>query len=242
MISFGKFQECFPELCRQRVRIAAIDNTQQGLGGFVKVLEQPPVMTVVAAVHDVPALLEACERESPDVAVVDLGLPLPEDGIAVCRELRRRFPALRVMLATAFEAAGVRAEVRKTGAAHGFALKRYSDGLFWKCVLDVAAGRLAFPNYKAGCLAQELSDEAKQRLLDPACHEVLAALAAILQTTPGSGYGAVKELLIAYAGHRRLGNEKQVRAVLEKVRTLLGMHSTEAARWYAQVTAPTLRP
>ena len=237
MITFGQFQACFPELCRRRVRLALIDDSLQGRGGLCAMLDQPPVLTVVAQAADGPALLAACAREAPEVAVVDLCMPLPEDGLALCRELKRHFPRVRLLLVTGHESARARAEARKTEAVHGYALKRYSDGLLWKCVLDIAAGRLAFPSYKGGWLAEELSDGAKLHLLDAASREVLTALAALLRSTALSEYGVIKELVLAHAGHPRLGNDKHVRRVLEKVRDVLGMKSIPAARWYAQAGA-----
>lgn len=242
MITFGQFQACFPALCRRQVRIVVTDDSLQGRGGLCAMLEQPPVLTVVAQVADGPALLAACAREAPDVAVVDLCMPLPEDGLALCRELRRHFPRVRVMVVTGHESARARAEARKTEAVHGYALKRYSDGLLWKCVLDVAAGRVAFPSYKGGWLAEELSDAAKLHLLDAPSREVLAALAALLRDTPVNEYGVIKELVLAHAAHPRLGHDKHVRRTLEKVRDLLGMKSLPAARWYAHAQAEALAP
>ncbi len=55
---------------------------------------------VVAAVADGDALLEAIERETPDVCVVDVRLPpdFRDEGIRAALEARRRIPGLPVLV------------------------------------------------------------------------------------------------------------------------------------------------
>jgi DNA-binding response OmpR family regulator len=56
---------------------------------------------VVDAVGDGEAALAACETARPDLVVLDLNLP-GQDGIAVCRALRRRYtPSPGVIMVTA---------------------------------------------------------------------------------------------------------------------------------------------
>lgn len=241
MLTFAEFQEHFPELCGQRVRLVIADDSLQGRGGLSAMLEQPPVLTVVACVPAAAELFSACERFDPDVAVVDLCLPREEDGLAACRAVKARYPRVRVLMVTAHETARARGEAR-AAKADGYALKRFSDGLLWKSVLEVAAGRPAFPSYKGGWLTQELPDEAKLQLIDDAAREVLGALTPLLQTTRPHEYGVIKDLLRAHPKHPRLGNDAHVRRVLERIRERLGMKSIAAARWYARVTGTTASP
>jgi len=241
MLTFAEFQEHFENLCGQRVRIVIADDSQQGRGGLSAILEQPPVLSVVACVPTVPELFAACERFGPDVAVLDLCLPREEDGLAACRALRTRHPGVRVLMVTAHETARARVEA-KAAKADGYALKRFSDGVLWKAVLEVEAGRPAFPCYKGGWLTQELPDAAKLKLIDAPAREVLSALTLLLQTARPHEYGVIKDLLRANGGHPRLGNEAHVRRVLERIRERLGMKSIAAARWYARVTGSPTPP
>lgn len=241
MLTFIEFQEHFQELCGQRVRIVIADDSQQGRGGLSAMLEQPPVLSVVACVPSVPELFAACERFEPDVAVMDLCMPREEDGLAACRTVKARYPRVRVLIVTAHETARARCEA-KTAGADGYALKRFSDGVLWKSVLEVATGRPAFPSYKGGWLTQELPDAAKLRLIDAPAREVLDALIPLLQTPRPHEYGVIKDLLRAHVGHPRLGNDAHVRRVLERIRERLGMKSITAARWYARMTGTQAPP
>ena len=135
------------------------------------------------------------------------------------------------------EAERARAEVKASGVVQGYALKNYSDGLLWKCVLEVAAGQNAFPTHKSGWLALELPDQTKLRQLDRQSVEVLGALAALPQIDTAQEYVLIKELTRVHATHVRLGQEGHVRRVLERVRRRLGMRSVEAARWFKRVSA-----
>jgi len=67
--------------------------------GLTRLLEENG-MEVVAAVEDGEALLEAIEREAPDVCVVDVRLPpsFRDEGIRAAVEARRRVPGLPVLV------------------------------------------------------------------------------------------------------------------------------------------------
>lgn len=54
----------------------------------------------VRAAADGPALWREFDARAPDVVVLDLGLP-GEDGIAIAAELRRRAPAIGIVMTTA---------------------------------------------------------------------------------------------------------------------------------------------
>ena len=237
MMTFPEFRACFPELYRQRVRVVIADDSLLGRKGLTALLRQPPVIAVAACVGTAPELLSACAEKAPDVAVVDLCLPQKGDGLAASREIRARFPRLPILLVTGHEAERARAEVKASGVVQGYALKNYSDGLLWKCVLEVAAGQNAFPTHKSGWLALELPDQTKLRQLDRQSVEVLGALAALPQIDTAQEYGLIKELTRVHATHVRLGQEGHVRRVLERVRRRLGMRSVETARWFKRVSA-----
>jgi DNA-binding NarL/FixJ family response regulator len=61
-------------------------------------------MEIVAAVGDLPALREVCDRERPDVIVVDIRMPPSntDDGIRLATELRDRHPDMGVVVLSQF--------------------------------------------------------------------------------------------------------------------------------------------
>jgi DNA-binding response OmpR family regulator len=64
-------------------------------------------------------VLEAVDFHEPDVVVVDLHLP-GLDGLQILGQLRRRWPALPVIVMTAFGGADVEERVRRLGATGYF--------------------------------------------------------------------------------------------------------------------------
>jgi DNA-binding NarL/FixJ family response regulator len=91
--------------------------------------------TVAEALARVPAV-------RPDVVVVDMRLP-DGDGAELCRTLRQRLPALRVLVLTSYsDEEALRSAVR-AGAA-GFLLKQVRGPVLIAAVRTVAAGGTLF--------------------------------------------------------------------------------------------------
>jgi DNA-binding NarL/FixJ family response regulator len=103
---------------------------------------------VVAAVADGPALLDAVEQTSPDVAIVDVRLPpaFRDEGVRAALELRRRRPAFPVLILSQYVEQTYAAELLADGTGGvGYLLKdRVSDVReFVEAVRRVAGGGMA---------------------------------------------------------------------------------------------------
>ena len=79
-------------------------------------------VNVVFADHGAAAL-QAMESQTPDVVLTDLQMP-EMDGLQLVREVRRRHPAVPVVLMTAMGSEEIAAEALRVGAA-GYVPKRY---------------------------------------------------------------------------------------------------------------------
>ena len=86
------------------IRIALGDDSLIVREGIGHLLAGDPDMEVVATVGDLPALREACDRERPDVVVVDIRMPPThtDDGIRLATELRDRHPDMGVVVLSQF--------------------------------------------------------------------------------------------------------------------------------------------
>ena len=230
MMTFTQFQAAYPALCEQRVRLVVGDDSIIGQAGMRELMQQPPCLQVLAVTATREELLAACRAYRPELVVLDLCFPLATDGLATCRAVRREFPQTRVLIATGSESARARGEAREAGAS-GYALKQFSNGLLWKCALEIASGRETFPASEPGWLAPELTDAQKLALLAPHEVELLAAFAALVTGNPLKQHGAIKELFDLKPGY----SEPTVRDILERIRRKLGCRSLEAAQWYAQL-------
>ncbi|WP_327085577.1 response regulator transcription factor [Nonomuraea sp. NBC_01738] len=168
--------------------------------------------TVVAAVGDAPALLAAVERESPDVAVVDVRMPPShtDEGLRAALEIRSRRPGVGVLVLSQY--------VEKTYAARlltgdtagvGYLLKdRVSEVAEFLASLErVRAGDAVFdPEVVRQLLARTTQGELLARL-SPRELDVLRHLA------QGYANQAVAELL-----HVSLSTvEKHVNAIMDKL-------------------------
>ena len=103
---------------------------------------------VVAAVADGPALLDAVEETTPDVAIVDVRLPpaFRDEGVRAALELRRRRPGFPVLILSQYVEQTYAAELLADGTGGvGYLLKdRVSDVReFVEAVRRVASGGMA---------------------------------------------------------------------------------------------------
>lgn len=100
-------------------------------------LEDAPGIRLVGEAGTAAAALALCARERPDVLLLDIRLP-DGDGIEVCRQLRQREAATRVIMLTSVgDGRAVDAAIRD--GAHGYLLKEVNDRGLVEAVRAVAA-------------------------------------------------------------------------------------------------------
>ncbi|HYZ98922.1 MAG TPA: response regulator transcription factor [Acidimicrobiales bacterium] len=136
---------------------------------------------VLAAVDDAESLLAACERDRPDLCIVDVRLPpgFSDEGVRAAAELRRRWPGTPVLVLSQFVEERYASELLVDDAGGlGYLLKdRVADvGEFVDALRRVAAGGTALdPEVVAQLLVRR-----RRRPVDdltPREREVLALMA-----------------------------------------------------------------
>lgn len=249
MMTFEKFKERYPEWSGQRVRLVVADDSLLGREGMRKLMTQPPMLKVAAIASTAEALYPLCEQHHPTVVILDLCLPLPADGLAACRKLHERFPDLPVLVVTGHEQELAVKEVKAAGAK-GYAIKNFSDGLLWKCVLTLAKGGEAFQHPQTRWLPEELNDAQRLARLARSKPSEVGLLTAFARMTQRPGFrthGAIKQLRTEVEasqsellrGLKDGAAERLARDILEQLRKRLGFHSSvEAAQWYARTLPP----
>jgi PAS domain S-box-containing protein len=127
----------------ERIRIVLGDDHAVVLSGLRALFEAEPDFRVVATATDGEQLRRAVERCRPDVAVVDVKMPVM-DGLSCLEHIRRTSPETKVLMLTAFADGPTLQAILRAGA----------DGLLLKCdppdqavqgVRQVMAGALVFP-------------------------------------------------------------------------------------------------
>ena len=120
------------------IRVLVADDEPLMAAGIRTVLESAPDIEVVAEAGDGRAAVDAALRHRVDVALLDIRMP-GMDGLAALAELRRRLPALRVVILTSF---GAEPNVHRALAAgaSGFVLKNCAPDELIRAVRAVHDG------------------------------------------------------------------------------------------------------
>jgi two-component system response regulator DesR len=148
------------------LRILLAEDVAMVRGALVALIELEPDLKVVAAVERGDEILPAALAHRPEVAIIDIDLPVV-DGITASERLHEELPDCRTLILTNLGRAGT---LRRALAAHvsGYMLKDAPPEQLAMAIRNVAAGRrvidpqLAVSTWEGG-----------QNPLSPREHEVL---------------------------------------------------------------------
>jgi two-component system, NarL family, response regulator NreC len=110
--------------------------------GLLKLLEERPEWEVVAEVGDGREAVRAAVALTPDVAIIDVAMPLL-NGIDAAQQILRRVPATRILMLSMHADEAYVTRALQAGAT-GYLLKDSAGKELFKAVEAVAAGRPFF--------------------------------------------------------------------------------------------------
>jgi DNA-binding NarL/FixJ family response regulator len=157
--------------------------------------------------------VETAERSSPDVVLLDIGLP-DRSGFAVGQEILERLPSARIVVVTSLDDQRTLQEVIRLGF-HGFLTKDTRLPLLVRAIGDAADGQLSIP-HRLAARARYDGDRDADLLasqLTPREREVLALLtsgasspeiARTLAVSPNTVRTHVQSILAKLQVHSRL--------------------------------------
>lgn len=119
-------------------RLLLVDDHEVFRIGLRTVLEFEPDFKVVGEAGDALSGVQAAESLRPDVVLMDVRLG-GIDGVQACREIRSRFPDVRVLMLTSFADEDVVMSSIMAGAA-GFVTKNVGRAELLRAIRAVAAG------------------------------------------------------------------------------------------------------
>jgi two-component system, NarL family, response regulator NreC len=143
-----------------RVRILLADDHTIVRQGLRKLLEERPDWEVIAEAGDGREAVRLAEQHKPDVAILDVAMPLL-NGIEATRQITRRMPGTRVLVLSMHADEAYVTQILQAGAT-GYLLKDSADVDLLKAVGEAAQGRSFF----SPAIARVMLDDYVRQLAD----------------------------------------------------------------------------
>jgi two-component system, NarL family, response regulator NreC len=143
-----------------RIRILLADDHTVVRQGLRKVLEEQPDWEVVAEAGDGREAVRLCEQHKPDIAILDVAMPLL-NGIEATRQITRRMPNTRVLVLSMHADEAYVTQILQAGAT-GYLLKDSADVDLVQAAGEVAKGKSFF----SPAIARVMLDDYVRQLAD----------------------------------------------------------------------------
>ncbi|HEX5109770.1 MAG TPA: response regulator transcription factor [Vicinamibacterales bacterium] len=132
--------------------------------GLRKVLEERREWSVVAEAGDGREAVRLAEQHKPDIAIIDIGMPLL-NGIEATRQIVRKLPMTRVLVLTMHADEAYVGQMQQAGAS-GYVLKDSADQDLVEAVSQVSKGRSFYSPAVAQMMLDEYVRHGEHRLAD----------------------------------------------------------------------------
>lgn len=142
------------------LRILLADDHTVVRQGLRKVLEARPEWQVVAEAGDGREAVRLAEETAPDVAILDVAMPLL-NGIEAVRQIARKVPSTRMLVLSMHADEAYVTQMLRAGAA-GYLLKDSADVDLLQAVDAVSAGKSFF----SPAIARVIADDYVRQLAD----------------------------------------------------------------------------
>ncbi|HEY0944578.1 MAG TPA: response regulator transcription factor [Opitutaceae bacterium] len=141
-----------------RIKVLIADDHVTVLEGLAAIIGRQPDMTVVAEACDGEQVVALWAQHRPDVALIDLRMPVL-DGVRAIDRIRKQDPAARIIVLTTFDSDHDILNAIKAGAK-GYLLKDSRRDELLDCIRKVNNGETCLPASLVQKLAVSLSREA----------------------------------------------------------------------------------
>lgn len=151
----------------ETIRVLVADDHPVVCRGIAAIIQSEPGMVIAGEASDGQQAIELFRKLSPDVALIDLRMPVLS-GVDAIRTILREFPAARVIVLTTYKGDEDVHRALKAGAS-GYLLKGMPSSELLEAIRKVHAGQRHFPKPVLDLLADrppqsELSDRELQVL------------------------------------------------------------------------------
>jgi len=142
----------------EKIRVLIADDHVTVREGLAAMIGRQPDMMVVGEAANGREAVDLWRKHRPDVALLDLRMPLL-DGVGAIDEIRRRDASARVVVLTTFDTDNEISRAIKAGAK-GYLLKDAQREELLECIRKVHAGETCIPPALVAKLAASMSSEA----------------------------------------------------------------------------------
>ena len=143
-----------------KVRIVLADDHTIVRQGLRKVLEERSDWEVIAEAGDGREAVRLCEQHRPDVAILDVAMPLL-NGIEATRQITKRVPSTRILVLSMHADEAYVTQILQAGAT-GYLLKDSADVDLFNAVEEAAKGRSFF----SPAIASLMLDDYRRQMMD----------------------------------------------------------------------------
>lgn len=123
----------------RQVRVVVVDDEMLIREGIVSLLQADPRIAVVGTGSNGQEAIDLTSELQPDVVVTDIRMPVM-DGIQAAREIKARWPAVRVALLTSFAQDGYVLEGLSAGV-DGYLVKGAAPAALTSGLISIASGQ-----------------------------------------------------------------------------------------------------
>jgi len=136
-------------------RIVLADDHMLFRQGMKKIIDELPEIQVVGAANDGLEAIDLVKELLPDLAILDISIP-KLSGIEVCREIRRLFPSVKILMLTMHKDREYLYQALSAGA-QGYLLKEDSDEELFAAIGTIRNGAIYVTKALAGVVSTDIS-------------------------------------------------------------------------------------
>jgi len=136
-------------------RIVLADDHMLFRQGMKKIIDELPEIQVVGAANDGLEAMDLVKELLPDLAILDISIP-KLSGIEVCREIRRLFPSVKILMLTMHKDKEYLYQALSAGA-QGYLLKEDSDEELFAAIGTIRNGAIYVTKALAGVVSTDIS-------------------------------------------------------------------------------------
>jgi two-component system, NarL family, nitrate/nitrite response regulator NarL len=145
-----------------KIKVFILDDHQMLIDGLKALLVNENTFEITGTSTDAKKALEMISLNFPDIVLSDINMP-EMDGIQFTKEIKKRFPKIKVLALSMFGEKSTISEILNAGAS-GYILKNTGKEELINALQKVSAGGMFFSDEISAEMMKSLSDIAQKKL------------------------------------------------------------------------------